>query len=50
MYVGEKEPVARREVRRETWSRQEDTASSAGTRVEGYGTRDARKRRVRGHH
>lgn len=48
MYVGGKEPVARREVRRETWAGQEDTACSAGARVQGYGARGARKRRVRG--
>ena len=48
--VGGKEPVARKEVKREAWRREEDTACLAGGRVEGSRTRDARKRRGRGHH
>lgn len=47
--VGGKELVSRREVKRETWRREEDTECSAGGSVEGSRTRDAGKRRVRGH-
>ena len=47
--VGGKELVARREVKRETWRRREDTECSAGGSVEGPRTRDAGERRVRGH-